>query len=113
MAPKSKTIELPNGPAAAALLAGGIGCAVFGVITFFSEVSAAFGKTLNWYNPVGPLSGKSILGTIAFFVAWGLLHFMWQGKETDFKRISTIAFVLLVVGLITTFPPFWHLFAAE
>ncbi len=109
----SATKELPNGPAAAALLAGGIGSAVFGVITLFSELSAAFGKTLNWYNPVGPLSGKSILGTLAFFVSWAVLGYVWKGKETNFDRIATIALILLVVGLITTFPPFWHLFIAE
>ncbi len=110
---KPATTELPNGPAAAALLAGGIGASVFGVITLFSELSAAFGKTLNWYNPVGPLSGKSILGTLVFFVSWAVLGFLWKGKETNFSRIATIALVLLVIGLITTFPPFWHLFIAE
>ena len=110
---KPASIELPNGPAAAALLAGGIGASVFGVITFFSEVSAAFGKSLNWYNPVGPLSGKSILGTLAFFASWAVLAFVWKGKETNFNRVATIAVILLVVGLITTFPPFWHLFIAE
>lgn len=71
MAPKTKTPELPNGPAAAALLAGGIGSAMFGLITFFSEVSASFGKFLNWYNPVGALSGKS---TSAF------CRFLWLGS---------------------------------
>src|SRR5512141_1166988 len=110
---KPATTELPNGPAAAALLAGGIGASAFGVITLFSEVSAAFGKSLNWYNPVGPLSGKSILGTLAFFVSWTLLAYLWKRKETNFNRVATIALILLAVGLITTFPPFWHLFIAE
>jgi hypothetical protein len=112
MAPKTKTQELPNGPVSAALLGGGIGAAIFGLLTLYSEVSASFGKSLNWVNPVGPLSGKSMLGVASFFVAWGVLHLMWKGKETNFKQISTIAMVLLVVGLITTFPPFWHLFPA-
>ena len=106
----TKIKELPDGPAAAAMLAGGIGSAVFGLITLFSEVSAAFGKSLNWYNPVGPLSGKSILGVASFFVAWAILHYAWKQKDTNFSRISTIAVALLVVGLIGTFPPFWHLF---
>jgi hypothetical protein len=110
---KPATTELPNGPAAAALLAGGIGAATFGVITLFSEIVAPFGNALNWINPVGPLSGKSILGTVAFFGSWAVLGSMWKGKEMDFNRIATIAIALLVLGLITTFPPFWHLFAAE
>lgn len=110
---KPITTDLPNGPAAAALLAGGIGTSVFGLVTLFSEVSAPFGKLLNWYNPVGPLSGKSILGSLAFFVSWSVLSYLWRGKETNFNRIASIAIALLVIGLITTFPPFWHLFAAE
>ena len=110
---KPASMELPNGPAAAALLAGGIGAAVFGLITFFSEISTPFGNSLNWDNPVGPLSGKSILGSVAFFLSWAVLAYVWKGKETNFSRIATIALILLVIGLITTFPPFWHLFASE
>ena len=110
---KSVSTDLPNGPAAAALLAGGIGAAVFGLITLFSELSTPFANALNWINPVGPLSGKSILGTVAFFGSWAVVGSMWKGKETNFSRIATIALALLVVGLITTFPPFWHLFTGK
>lgn len=106
----TKTKELTNGAASAALLAGGIGSAIFGLITLFSEVSTPFGNSLNWVKPVGPLSGKSILGTLSFFAVWAVLHFAWKDKETEFGRISNIAIALLVVALITTFPPFWHLF---
>jgi hypothetical protein len=110
---KPASTELPNGPAAAALLAGGIGAAVFGLLTLLSEVIAPFGNALNWVNPVGPLSGKSILGTLAFFGSWGILASMWKGREKDFNRIAAIALALLVIGLITTFPPVWHLFIGE
>jgi hypothetical protein len=110
---KPESTDLPNGPAAAALLAGGIGAAVFGLITLFTEISTPFGNALNWVNPVGPLSGKSILGTLGFFIAWGILAAVWKGKEVNFNRVATIAFVLLAVGLVTTFPPFWHLFTGE
>jgi len=111
----SETIsDKPNGPVAAALLGGGIGAAVFGLITLFSELSESFGQALNWYNPVGPLSGKSILGIAAYFIAWAVLHSVWKGKEVNnFNSISTIALVLLAVGLLGTFPPVWHLFISE
>ncbi len=108
-----QTPDKPNGPAAAALLAGGIGSALFGLIVLFSAVSENFGQALNWYNPVGSLSGKSILGISSFFISWALLHSMWKDKEVNFNSISTAALVLLAVGLLGTFPPFWHLFAAE
>src|SRR5512133_2862139 len=110
----TKEIEKPNGPVSAALLAGGIGSAVMGLVTVMNEVSpkSAFSTSLAWSKPVGGLSGKSSLAILAFFIAWAFLHFVWKDKETDFARISSIAIALLVVGLLGTFPPFWHLLGA-
>jgi len=101
-----------NGPAAAALLAGGIGSAAMGLLTLIYEINdkSAFAKSMSWYKPVGGLSGKSSWAIIAFFVSWAILHYLWKDKETDFARISSIAIGLLFVGLIGTFPPVWHLF---
>ena len=106
----SAVTKLPNGRAAAALLAGGIGCGFLGVIVFLSEVIAPVGTALNWMNPVGPLSGKVIVTIVVFFASWIILHFAWKNKDVNFNRTVLIAFVLLVVGIIGTFPPFWHLF---
>lgn len=102
----------PNGPVAAALLAGGIGCAVLGVVTTINQVipSSAFSKWLNWYKPVGALAGKSSLAMITFLLAWVVLGWLWRRKELRFGRISVISFILLAVGLIGTFPAFWLLF---
>lgn len=101
-----------NGPAAAALLAGGIGSAAMGLITLVYEINdkSAFAKSMTWSKAVGGLSGKSSWAIIVFFVAWAILHYVWKDKETDFARISSIAIALLVVGLLGTFPPVWHLF---
>jgi hypothetical protein len=101
-----------NGPAAAALLAGGIGSAAMGLITLAYEINdkSAFAKSMTWSKAVGGLSGKSGWAIIIFFVAWAILHFVWKDKETDFARISSIAIALLVVGFLGTFPPVWHLF---
>ena len=111
----TKTIEkdLPNGPVAAALVAGGFGSMILGLMTVLVEASAAIKTALNWSNPVGPLSGKVGIGVIAFFGSWAILHFMWRGKDVDFKRWSTVAFVLLGLGLLFTFPPFFDLFAPK
>ena len=101
-----------NGPAAAALLAGGIGSAAMGLITLIYELDdqSGFSKSMTWYKPVGGLSGKSSWAIIIFFVSWAILHYVWKDKETDFSRISSIAIALLVVGLLGTFPPVWELF---
>jgi hypothetical protein len=100
-------INKPNGPVAAALLAGGIGSAVLGLATFGSEASEAIANSLKWYKPVGPLAGKSTLAIIAFFLSWVILAYVWKGKDTNFTRIATVAMVLVAVGLIFTFPPVW------
>jgi hypothetical protein len=104
--------EKVNGPVSAALLAGGIGSAAMGLITLIYELDdkSAFAKAMAWNKGVGGLSGKSSLAIIVFFVAWAILHYLWKDKETDFARISSIAIALLIVGLLGTFPPVWHLF---
>jgi len=104
--------EKVNGPVSAALLAGGIGSAAMGLITLIYEINdkSAFAKAMAWNKGVGGLSGKSSLAIIIFFVSWAILHYLWKDKETDFARISSIAIALLIVGLLGTFPPVWHLF---
>ncbi len=104
--------DKPNGPVAAALLSGGIGSAVLGVVTFANQVmpTSTFSQWLVWYKPVGPLAGKSSLAIIAFLLAWAVLGLMWRQQEMRFGRIAVISFILLAVGLVGTFPPFWLLF---
>ncbi len=102
--------EKPNGPVAAALLAGGIGAAGFGLAVLLSELFSGIGNALNWYNPVGPLTGKVIVGVAIYLVAWGALLSAWRGKEVSFGRIGTVAILLLALGLLFTFPPFWEIF---
>jgi hypothetical protein len=108
----NETNEKVNGPVSAALLAGGIGSAAMGLITLIYEINdkSAFAKSMAWNKGVGGLSGKSSLAIIVFFIAWAILHYVWKDKDTDFARISSIAIALLIVGLLGTFPPVWHLF---
>ena len=105
--------ELPNGPVVAALIAGGLGSATIGLMTVLAEASQAVNGALNWWNPAGPLTGKTLFGVIAFFTSWIVLHFIFRGKNVNFPRAATIALVLLGLGLLGTFPPFFDLFAAK
>jgi len=104
--------QKPTGPAGAALLAAGIGSAVLGLVTTVYEIfpTSAFSKTLAWVKPVGALSGESNLAMIAFLLTWIVLGLLWRGREVKFNTVAVIAFILLLVGLLGTFPPFWHLF---
>ncbi len=102
--------SVKNGPAAAALLAGGIATVVYGIIIILSEGIPAIGTALNWYNPAGPLSGKTSLAVILWLILWAILGNQWKDKDVDFQRTSTTALVLLVVGFLLTIPPVFDFF---
>jgi hypothetical protein len=104
--------DKPNGPVAGALLAAGFGSAVLGLMTVLNEASPAISQALNWNNAVGPLSGKVGIGMIAFFLSWIVLHFALRGKNVNFPRAAAIAYILLAIGVLLTFPPIFDLFAA-
>jgi hypothetical protein len=73
--------DKPNGPVAAALLAGGIGAATLGVVTTLAEASEGFAQALAWVPAVGP-DRKALVSVIVFFVAWLVLHFLFvEGSE--------------------------------
>ncbi len=103
---------MKDGPAAAAVLAAGIGLAVTGIISSLAEAINSFGKALVWVKPVGDLSGKTIIGIVVWLVAWLVLGLTWKDRDVSYRPVAIIAAVLLAVGLLTTFPPFFELFAA-
>jgi hypothetical protein len=102
--------EIPNGPGAAAILAAGIGCAAVGILTLASELSDAVGNLLNFYNPVGPLSGKTTMAIIVWLVAWFVLASLWTRESVAMGTVNLAAFILLGIGFVLTFPPVWTLF---
>ena len=65
---------------------------------------------MNWYNPVGPLAGKTGVGIIAFVLAWALGHYLLRQKEVSLKLYFTITMVLVGLGFILTFPPVFEAF---
>lgn len=113
LSPQPPATMTPTGPAAAAVIAAGIGCFLIGVMTTLAEVSAGLGSFLTWNKGVGPLSGKTSIGVIGFFVAWLILSRMWGKKDIAFSTIYLWTAILLIAGLLLTFPPFFTIFAAE
>ena len=103
-------IAIPNGAAVAAILAAAIGSAVLGLIIPLSEFLPAFKSALNWYNPVGPLMGKTTVAVIAYFIAWFVLDRTWKGREVQFATIWKVSLILFAIGFIGSFPPFYELF---
>jgi hypothetical protein len=102
--------RIPSGPGAAAILAAGIGCAMVGILAFAAEASKPVANALNFYNPVGPLAGKTTVAVIVWLVVWFVLSRLWREKTVALGAVNLAAFILLGVGFLLTFPPFWALF---
>jgi hypothetical protein len=105
------TVRAKLGAASAAFVASGIGCLVIGLLTTLAEVSEGLKTALNWWNPAGPLTGKTGLGVIVWAVSWFVLHRLWKDQERDFGRAFTLTLILLAIGFVLTFPPVFELFA--
>jgi hypothetical protein len=106
----------PEGPAAAAILAAGIGMFVLGLLTVLSEASVGIHDWLSDWEfdqGVGPLAGKTIVAVIAWAVSWIVLGFAWRRKDVNLKTWFWVAFVLGALGFLGTFPPIFTAFAAE
>ena len=100
----------PFGPVAAAFLAAGIGSFVLGLLTTIAEANATFADKLNWYNPVGPLSGKTLNSVIFFAASWLVLHVALRGKEPSQRTVYWVTGLLVAAGFLLTFPKFFDLF---
>jgi hypothetical protein len=103
--------NLTNGPAAAAILAAGIGSMALGLFTTLAEAIVSVKNALVFYNPVGPLSGKTTLAVVAWLVSWIVLGSLWKNKQVSFGGVFATSLILIVLGLIGTFPPFYEMFS--
>lgn len=112
----------PNGPPAAAFLAAGIGAFVLGLsVTLNEAFPPAEGGIAFWDfstrfgigSGVGALSGKVIIGTLAYLISFVGFGIAWRGKEVNLRTVLTSSLVLLALGFALTFPPIFDVFAAE
>jgi hypothetical protein len=102
--------DKPEGPIAAAVIAGGIGAAALGVFTTLAEASTGVKNWLQWSDAVGPLSGKVLMALLVWLVAWALLYLALRNKPYETRRALTIALVLIGLGVLGTFPLFYQAF---
>jgi hypothetical protein len=100
----------PSGPAAAAILAAGIGCFVMGLVTTVAAAVSTFSSAIAFVKPVGPLSGKSDIAIVAYFIAWLVLYLAWGRKDINIGRVGTATLILVALGILGTFPTFFDLF---
>ena len=101
----SNAPRMTNGSGAAAILAAGIGSFVLAVLAFAGDKSAAIKSALVLYKPTGALSGVTTAAIVVWLVAWGVLEWRWRSRTVALGRVNLVAFVLLVLSLLLTFPP--------
>ena len=103
-------VDKPEGPISAAIIAAGVGATALGFFTTLAEASKGVADWLRWSDAVGPLSGKVIMSVIVWLVAWAVLHFVLRRSRYETTRAFGIAVILIVLGVIGTFPTFFQLF---
>ncbi|MBI4218910.1 MAG: hypothetical protein HY682_02120 [Chloroflexi bacterium] len=104
-------VERPNGAAVAAILAAAIGVFFVGFWTSLAEASDAVASWLNFYNPTGPLSGKTTMSVVLWIAAWVPAHFVLRNREIAIRPVILATAALIVLGVLLTFPPIFELFA--
>lgn len=103
-----------DGPAHAAILSAGIGCALLGAATVLAEAIPSVKEMLTWWAPAGPLSGKTGVALSAWLVSWFALHFLWRERELPgFRGLFFSALLLIFLGWLGTFPPLFEAFTAH
>jgi hypothetical protein len=95
----------------AAFIASGMGSAVLGIATTLAEVSEPLRSHLFWFGRGGPLAGETSLAVIVFFVSWAALTVTLRRYPIRLKTAFVAAIVLVLVGLLLTFPPVFRLIA--
>jgi dolichyl-phosphate-mannose--protein O-mannosyl transferase len=101
--------HLKNGPAAAVILAEGIGSFGIGLAILLAEANAGISKAFRLYNPVGPRSGKVLVGLLIWLIAWLVFRRMRRGRDVNIRSVATWATLFLLVGMLFTLPPFFEI----
>lgn len=95
----------PNGSAAAALLAAGIGAFTLAVLAVAADRIALLQRAMIYYRPTGPLSGVTTSAIVVWLLAWLALDRLWRNRTVALRQVSVAALALLVLSLLLTFPP--------
>jgi hypothetical protein len=108
-----KVTDLPNGPAAAAILASGLGVFFLGFLTTLNEMAVGVHDWLSFQDRVGPLSGKTTMACVAWLVSWALLSLVLWRRDVPLAAVLLLTGALIVVGNVFMFPPVFERLAVE
>jgi hypothetical protein len=99
-------------PAAAALLAAGVGATALGLFTTLAEANDEVRDWLALTDEVGPLAGKTVYTVAVWLVAWAVIHWLVRPARVG-AGVLIATGVLLALGVLGTFPVFFEAFAPE
>jgi hypothetical protein len=99
--------DVANGAAQAAYLAAGIGSLAMGLMVILAELGIFSAPAI--YRPAGGVSGRTTLAVAIWLVAWAVLHARWKNRHIEPGRVGAITVLLVVLGVLLTFPPLWGL----
>ena len=99
-----------NGAGAAAILAAGIGAFLLAVFAILADQSSAIKSMMIFSRATGPLSGVTTCAIVLWLAVWAALYARWRKRSVALARINIVAFVLLILGFLLTFPPIADLF---
>jgi hypothetical protein len=102
-----------DGRVAATIIAAGVGCAAFGIAVVLAESISAVKQLLTLSTAVGPLSGKAVVAVVIYPVVWLVLHVALRNSQPNITTVTRWTIVLLTIGLLGTFPPFYGLIAGH
>lgn len=105
----SETPGLPAGPAAAVVLAAGLASFALGLLSVLTASSTAVSSVLTFSARAGDLSGMTTVAATVFFTAWAVLAIAWRHADPPLLPVAAVASILIGLGLLGTFPPFFNL----
>jgi hypothetical protein len=113
VSPVASEIARPSGPAAAVVLAAGLGSFALGLLSVLTALSSSVSSVLTLSERTGDLSGVTTAAAAVFFTVWAVLARAWRHADPSLIRVSAAAAVLIALGLLGTFPPFFNLIGGE
>jgi hypothetical protein len=102
-----------DGRVAATIIAAAVGCAAFGIAVVLAESISMIKQLFTLSTAVGPLSGKAVAAVAIYPIAWMVLHAALRKSQTKITTVRRWTIILMTIGLLGTFPPFYGLIAGH
>jgi membrane associated rhomboid family serine protease len=99
-----------NGPGAAAVLSAGFGSFLVAFVAILADKSPSIKSLMDFRHATGPLSGVTTCAIAGWLILWWILHILWRTRMLNMRKIGYFAIVLLILGVLLTFPPIADLF---